>query len=583
MSAQPDEARARAPALAGGAKAVTALALALGTFMQVLDTSIANVSIPTIAGNLGVSSDQGTWVITSFAVANGVSVPLTGWLMQRFGVVRTFVLSVAFFTAASFLCGIAWSLPSLIVFRVLQGAVSGPMIPGSQALLINIFGPAKRGTALALWSMTTLVAPVAGPILGGYISYNYVWPWIFFINVPVGLLCVFICWTNLKEHETPTRKLPIDRVGLALLFVWVGALQIMLDKGHDLDWFRSTTIVVLLIVTLIAFAAWLIWELTDSQPAVDLNLFRSRSFAMGTVAISLGYAVFFGNLVLMPLWLQSNLGYTATWAGLVAAPSGVVAVLISPLVSGLMRRYDTRWFATVAFACFAASYYMRTLFTADASFLSFVLPQLVQGVAMGMFFVAMLSITFDGLDPHKVPAASGLNNFLRITAGSFATSLTTTFWDRRESLHQSRLSESVTVFAPAYQDSLAQLHALGLGDQAAAGAMTQTNGRPVVSDVVARSFLSVGVARRGTHTAVLAGPTASGRGRRGRGGLSQMGRNVPGTGAASSRRGLPRFGEPGTHSCRPVISTYPKIDCHRAFDFGMVRAASAARRHGNYR
>ena len=234
---------AEAPTLSSATKAVTAVALALGTFMQVLDTSIANVSIPTIAGNLGVSSDQGTWVITSFAVANGVSVPLTGWLMQRYGVVRTFVVSVALFTIASLLCGLAWSLPSLIVFRVLQGAVSGPMIPGSQALLINVFGPAEAQHGAYIWSMTTLVAPIAGPLLGGYISDNYVWPWIFLINVPVGIFCTLICWSNLKSQETPTRKLPIDRVGLMLLFIWVGALQVMLDKGKDLDWFNSPLIV----------------------------------------------------------------------------------------------------------------------------------------------------------------------------------------------------------------------------------------------------------------------------------------------------------------------------------------------------
>src|SRR6202050_565637 len=201
---------AEAPTLSGATKAITAGALALGTFMQVLDTSIANVSIPTIAGNLGSSSDQGTWVITSFAVANGVSVPLTGWLMQRFGVVRTFVASIALFTIASMLCGLAWSLPSLIAFRVMQGAVSGPMIPGSQALLLNVFGPLKRTTALTIWSITTLVAPIAGPLLGGYISDNYIWPWIFLINVPVGVFCAWMRWNNLKSQETPTRKIPID-------------------------------------------------------------------------------------------------------------------------------------------------------------------------------------------------------------------------------------------------------------------------------------------------------------------------------------------------------------------------------------
>jgi MFS transporter, DHA2 family, multidrug resistance protein len=463
-----------APApLVGGRKALTAVALALGTFMQVLDTSIANVSIPTIAGNLGVSSDQGTWVITSFAVANGVSVPLTGWLMQRFGVVRTFVISVALFTIASLLCGLAWSLPSLIAFRVLQGGVSGPMIPGSQALLIEVFGPGKRNTALAIWSITTLVAPIAGPLLGGYISDNYVWPWIFLINVPVGVFCALLCWNNLKSHETPTKKLPIDRVGLVLLFLWVGALQIMLDKGKDLDWFHSPVIVILLVVTAIAFAAWLIWELTEKHPIVDLSLFKSRSFTLGTVAFCLGYAVFFGNIVLMPLWLQSFLGYTATWAGMVSAPSGVTAILTSLMIGRLMRRFDPRILAATSFGFYAASYFMRAGLTSDASFVAFMMPQLVQGFAMGLFFVSMLAVIFDGLPQPKIPSASGLSNFLRITAGSFATSLTTTFWDRREALHQTRLSDTISVYAPAYQHSLGQMHQFGLNDQTAAGAMTQ--------------------------------------------------------------------------------------------------------------
>ncbi len=474
-AAAPGAAAPSAPPLLGpGVLAISALALALGTFMQVLDTSIANVSIPTIAGDLGVSADQGTWVITSFAVSNGVSVPLTGWLMQRFGVVRTFVLSVVAFTAASLLCGLSWSLPSLLVFRVLQGAVSGPMIPGSQALLISIFGPARRGIALAIWSSTALVGPIAGPLLGGYISDNYHWSWIFLINVPVGVFCGFICWHFLRSQETATRKLRVDVIGLGLLALWVGSLQIMLDKGKDLDWFQSTPIVVLGLVTVIAFAAWLIWELTESAPIVDLSLFKSRSFALGTLALCLGYAVFFGNIVLLPLWLQEQVGYTATWAGLVAAPSGVVAVMLSPLVGKLMARYDARWFASASFLFFGISYLMRVRFTADASFMTFVLPQLVQGMAMGVFFVSMLAISLDRLPPEKIPAASGLSNFLRIVAGGFATSIFTTFWDRREALHQSRLTELVTPYDPGYVQSLSQLHALGLNDQAAAGLLTRT-------------------------------------------------------------------------------------------------------------
>jgi DHA2 family multidrug resistance protein len=460
--------------ITGAKRALVALALAFGTFMQVLDLSIANVAIPTIAGNLGVSSDQGTWVITSFAVSNGICVPLTGWLMQRYGVVKVFILSVFAFTAASFLCGISWSLPSLVVFRVLQGAVSGPMIPGSQALLLMLFPPQKKGAALAIWSITTLVAPVTGPVLGGYISDNWSWPWIFYINLPVGVFAGVICYRFLKKYDTPTRRLPIDAVGLGLLAVWVGSLQVMLDQGKDLDWFHSTPIVVLTLVAIVGFVAWLIWELTERYPVVDLSLFKYRNFTIGTVGYCLGYAVFFGNIVLFPLWLQTQLGYTATWAGLAAAPAGVISIIISPLVGRFVGKSDARWIATIGFLAFAVAYFMRARLTADASFLEFVLPQLVLGIGMGTFFVSLLAILLDGLPPNRVPAASGLSNFLRTVASAFATSITTTFWDRRESLHQTHLAESSSVFSPTLQSAVSGLQAAGVNDPtAAAGTLTQ--------------------------------------------------------------------------------------------------------------
>jgi DHA2 family multidrug resistance protein len=449
------------------------IALALGTFMQVLDSSIANVAIPTIAGNLGVSADQGTWVITSFAVSNGISVPLTGWLMQRHGVVRTFVVSVLAFTVASFLCGIAWSLPTLVVFRVIQGAVSGPMVPGSQALLMSIFPPQKRGLALAIWSVTALVAPILGPVLGGYISDNWRWPWIFFINLPVGVFSGLLCARFLGARDTPARKLPIDSVGIGLLIVWVGALQIMLDKGKDLDWFGSPAIVTLAIVAVFGFFAWLNWERTERNPIVDLSLFKSRNFTLGTAAYCLGYAVLFGNLVLLPLWLQTQIGYTATWAGLVAAPAGVVAVALSPIAGRLIGRVDTRILAAIGLLSFTVSYFMRAGFTADASFYAFVMPQIAFGIGLGTFFVAMVALLLDGLPPARVPDASGLSNFLRIIASSFATSLTTTFWDHREAIHQTRLAETSSVFSPALQQALGGLNALGIGDGTAPGVLAQ--------------------------------------------------------------------------------------------------------------
>jgi DHA2 family multidrug resistance protein len=476
MSAQDATSDAPRPAgpapLSGMTLAVTSIALALGTFMQVLDATIANVSIPTIAGNLGVSANQGTWVITSFAVANGVSVPLTGWLMGRYGVVKTFVGSVLLFTLASFLCGISWNLPSLILFRILQGAVSGPMIPGSQALLIMIFPPSKRGTALAIWSMTTLVAPICGPILGGYISDNFAWPWIFLINVPVGLLCAFLCRRGMVGRETPTRKVPIDTTGFMLLLVWVGALQVMLDTGKDVDWFNSTAIVVELIVAIVGFIAWVIWELTEKHPIVDLSLFKSSNFAIGTIIFCVAYAVFFGNNLLLPLWLQTRMGYIATWAGLVAAPSGVVAVLLTPFAARIMSKVDARWAATVSLAAFGLSFFMRSQLTPDASFGSFVLPMLVQGVAMSTFFISMVTISLNGVPEHQLPSASGLSNFSRITAGSFAASIATTAWDRSAALHQTRLSEVSGSTDPAWVISLDKLHAAGLSTQQALGAVT---------------------------------------------------------------------------------------------------------------
>jgi DHA2 family multidrug resistance protein len=462
--------------LTGSTLWITAIALALGTFMQVLDSTIANVSVPTIAGNLGVSTSQGTWVITSFAVSNGISVPLTGWLMGRYGVVKVFVGSVILFTIASFLCGIAWNLDALILFRVLQGAVSGPMIPGSQALLMMIFPPNKRSTALAIWSMTTLVAPIFGPILGGWISDNMSWPWIFFINLPVGAICAFISWRSLSNRETPTFARPIDRTGFALLVVWVGALQVMLDTGKDVDWFSSPAIVVETIVAIVGFTAWVIWEIYDKNPIVNLSLFKTRNFTLGVVVLCIGYAIFFGNNLLMPLWLQTQMGYIATWAGLVAAPSGVIAVIMTPFAARMLNKYDARILATVSMIFFSLSFYMRSLYTPDSSFFVLAAPMAVMGVAMSFFFIAMVSISLNGVPGPAVPAASGLSNFARITAGSFAASLATTIWDTFEANHQTRIAE--TMGGPggastAVGAAMNGAHALGLTTQQGAGVLVR--------------------------------------------------------------------------------------------------------------
>jgi MFS transporter, DHA2 family, multidrug resistance protein len=462
--------------LSPGALKLSAFAVALATFMMVLDTTIANVTLPVVAGNLGVSADQGTWMITSFAVANAVTVPLTGWLMRRFGLVRTFVTAIALFTAASFLCGIAWNLSSLITFRVLQGAVSGPMYPGSQALLLAVFGPKKRGTALGLWSITGLVAPVIGPLMGGYIADQYSWPWIFLINVPIGIISAVMCWRLLGVRDTPTQRVPVDRVGLGLLIVWVGALQIMLDKGKDSDWFASPLIVALAVIAVVVFVVFLVWELTEAHPIVDLALFRSLNFALGTIAMCIGFSIFIANLLLMTLWLQTQLNYTATWAGLVLMPSGIVAVLLTPFIGRYIGRVDARWFATIAMLSLGVSYLMRARLNTTASVADFMWPLLVQGIGMATFFVAFLAIILNGIVPDRVPAASGLSLFARSCAGSFATAMVTTFWDRRAALHQSQLAEHTSAFDQPMRAALTQLQGIGLSGSESLAALGRTLG-----------------------------------------------------------------------------------------------------------
>src|SRR5580765_2700648 len=258
------------PPLTGSQLVLGTVALSLATFMNVLDTSIANVSIPAISGDLGVSPSQGTWVITSFAVANAISVPLTGWLTQRFGQVRLFTMSVLLFVIASWLCGLAPNMGMLIAFRVLQGFVAGPMIPLSQTLLLASYPAAKAGTAMAMWAMTVLVAPVAGPLLGGWITDNIAWPWIFYINIPVGIVAAGLTWSIYHQRDPGPRRVPLDVVGLGLLVLFVGAMQIMIDKGKELDWFNSGQIVILAVTAVVAFLFFVAWELTDAHPVVDL-------------------------------------------------------------------------------------------------------------------------------------------------------------------------------------------------------------------------------------------------------------------------------------------------------------------------
>ena len=450
--------------LHGTALLLGTLSLSLATFMNVLDSSIANVSIPAIAGDLGVSPAQGTWVITSFAVANAISVPLTGWLTQRFGAVRLFTGSVLLFVLASWLCGFASSLEMLVAFRVMQGLVAGPMIPLSQTLLLSSYPRAKAGTALGLWGVTTLVAPVVGPLLGGWITDNVSWPWIFYINVPVGLFAAGLTWSIYRKRETPVKKLPIDTVGLSLLVLWVGAMQLMLDKGKELDWFNSPVIVALAVVAVVGLVVFIAWELTDKHPVVDLRLFGRRNFAFGALALSVAYGAFFGNVVLLPLWLQQWMGFTATSAGFALAPVGILAILLTPLVGKKVAVWDPRLMATWAFIVFAFVLWSRSQFTTQTDLAHIMVPTLIQGAAMAFFFIPLTTITLSGLTPDRIPAAAGLSNFARITAGAMGTSIVTTLWESRAAMHHAHLTESLAAGDPRLTQTLGLLGDAGLSN-----------------------------------------------------------------------------------------------------------------------
>lgn len=452
-----------APAPLRGAELVIGtMALSLATFMTVLDASIANVSIPAIAGDLGASTTQGTWVITSFGVANAIALPLTGWLAQRFGQVRVFTTSTLLFVLTSWLCGLAPTLELLVVFRVLQGACAGPLIPLAQTLLLASYPPHKAGMALAMFSMVTLVAPVAGPVLGGWITDEVAWPWIFWINIPIGILAATLAWTLYRDRESKARRLPIDLIGLALLVLWVGAFQVILDVGKELDWFGSGEIIALAVVAVVGLALFLVWELTEPHPIVDLSLFRSRNFAVSCATTALAFALYYGNVVLLPLWLQKQMGYTATQAGMALAPVGLLAIVLMPLVGRKVGKWDMRAMASFAFITFGLVFWMRSMFSTQADFMTILLPSLAQGLGLAFLFIPLISMAMSELRPDQLPAAAGLNNFVRLSAGAFGTSVTTTIWEDRASMHHARLAESVHATSAPTREVLETSAALGL-------------------------------------------------------------------------------------------------------------------------
>jgi DHA2 family multidrug resistance protein len=440
-SARASTAPAEPAPLQGIELVLAGLLLAVANFIVVLDTTIANVSVPHIAGGLAVSTNEGTYVITSYAVAEAIIVPLTGWLSKRFGTVRVFSASMMLFGLFSVLCGLSASLGFLVAARIFQGLSGGPLMPLSQTLLMQIFPPKKRGAAIGLWSMTTLVAPVMGPIVGGYICDHWHWSLIFFINLPIAVICGIAAARMLRRFESKTLRERVDFVGLGLMILWVGALQLMLDEGKKLDWFASTEICVLAIVAAIGLVAFLIWELTEANPIIDLRVFRHRGFTASVITISLAFGAFFGTVVLMPLWLQSFMGYTATDSGFVSASIGITAVFVAPIAAGLSQKMDPRKLVFCGVAWLGIMTFVRSYATTDMTMWDISWPMLLQGLGMPFFFVPLTALALASVDPHETASAAGLMSFLRTLSGAFATSIVTTSWENEQTVFRSDLVE----------------------------------------------------------------------------------------------------------------------------------------------
>jgi MFS transporter, DHA2 family, multidrug resistance protein len=462
------------PPLRGAALALLTFAIGVSSFMEILDMTIVNVSIPAIAGSMGVSPSEGTWSISSYLLAAAVVQPLAGWISQRFGEVRTFVVSNLLFILFSALCGMATSMPMLIVARLMQGLVSGPMMSVAQAILLRNYPVHLRGLAMGLWAMVVIVAPVVGPVLGGWITDNYSWPWLFYINMPVGLLSAGISWTLLRKRESLRRKVPIDAVGLALLVIGVGALQFMLDNGNEKDWFASGEILTAAIIGVVAISFFIPWELMDRHPIVDLTLFKRVNFRVGTVAVAIAYFAFTGVNIVFPLWLQTALGYTSTWAGFAMAPIGLVALVMAPLIGRNLHRINLRLAPTIAFVVLAFAMLWLAQQNDQLSFGQTAMPRFIMGFGMALFFLPLNQIIMSGLAPSQIASAAGLSNFVRTFSGSIATAVCVFTWNDRSEHHYAQLTEHISQDSTGWLSYQSQLAQAGIHGDAAMAATAQT-------------------------------------------------------------------------------------------------------------
>ena len=473
---------------------IVSLSVVFATFMEVLDTTVVNVSLPHIAGSMSATVEEGTWTLTSYLVANAIILPMTGWLARQFGRKRLLMMAVVGFTGASFMCGLAPNLTALILFRVIQGAAGGVMQPLSQAIMLEAFPPEERGKAMAFWAVCIVTAPILGPVIGGWLTDTYSWRWIFYINIPVGIVSLIMA--KLFVFDPPYLKgkpQGIDYWGIGMLAVGMAALQIMLDKGQQEDWFTSDMITVLAVIAVVLLAAFVIRELLARHPIVDLHVFRDRTYTIGVAMMTTVGFVLYGSLVLLPIILQTLLGYPALEAGVAMAPRGFGSLMFTPIVGMVIGRVGARKFLTAGILVCAFTLFWFGYLNLNAGYWDFFWPQFIQGISMSMLFVPMTTITMDAIPREEMGNATSLFNLMRNIGGSIGIATAATMLERYRQMYTNILGVHVTPYIPQSQQMLSQLRS----------SMMASGADPVTAGQKAQAMIFGIVQRQATMLAFL--------------------------------------------------------------------------------
>lgn len=433
------------------------LTVMMAVFMEVLDTSIANIALPHIAGGLSATPEEATWVLTSYLVANAIVLPMTGWLGNFFGRKRVLIACIAMFTVASMLCGLAWDLPTLVIARILQGLGGGAMVPIAQAIMLESFPPQKRGAAMAVFAQGVVVAPILGPVFGGWITDSYSWRWIFYINVPVGIFAVLMAKWVVEDPPYIKRNVhaTIDYIGFALLAVWLATMQIVLDKGQEADWFGAEWVRWFTLISIAAFLIFIWWEFQTDHPLVDLRVFKNRNFTIGLILMTSLAAILYGTTAQLPLFLQTLMGYPALQAGYAMSPRGVAAFFTTFLVGRLVGRVRMRWLLGIGFVTLAYSSFMLANINLQAGPMTVIWPSIVNGIAISFIFVPLTTTTMSQLGQAQIGNASGLYNLMRNLGGSIGIAFVTTMLARGAQAHQALMVGHLTPTDPAFVQRIA--------------------------------------------------------------------------------------------------------------------------------